>query len=199
MDDSVRSSRTAEAERAERVALDADVFVVSSYGWVAMCCAVLERDGRAVMVVRDLEPTVEAAPMVRCGVEVRGGDELGTCEYGSGKCVERGESETLEVDEGEEMELGLGLGLGLATSLCAFWIAVAKVTGRVVAWGVAKCVCLAGEETEASDESDGLEKDELWRCEGAKGVLVVVREALMSRVSAPGMERSNSEWVSMRS
>jgi hypothetical protein len=39
-------------------------------------------------MVRDLEPTVEAAPTVRCGVEVSGGDVLLTCVYGSGKWAE---------------------------------------------------------------------------------------------------------------
>lgn len=84
MEDSVRSSRTAEAERAERVALEAEVFVVSSYLCVDVPSVLEGRSGRAVMMVRDLEPTVEAGPVVRCGVDVSGGEVLLTCEYGSG-------------------------------------------------------------------------------------------------------------------
>ncbi len=79
MDDSVRSSRTADADRVDRVVLETEVFVVSSYRCETVPCALEGRTGRAVMVVRDLDPTVEAAPIVLCGVDVRGGEVLLTC------------------------------------------------------------------------------------------------------------------------
>lgn len=78
-------------------------------------------------------------------------------------------------------------------------MAAARVTGCLLACGVARCVCLAGEVNDTSEVSDGLEKDELCRLDAPSGVLVVVREALISRVSPPGMERSNSDCVSIRS
>lgn len=57
-------------------------------------------------MVRDLDPTVEAGPTVRCGVEVRGGEVLLTCEYGSGNWAEGGDSEMLDVDEDADMTFG---------------------------------------------------------------------------------------------
>lgn len=63
-------------------------------------------------MVRDLDPTVEAAPVVRCGVDVSGGEVLLTCAYGSGNFAECGESEMLEVEEDVDMALTFSSLLG---------------------------------------------------------------------------------------
>jgi hypothetical protein len=93
----------------------------------------------------------------------------------------------------EEAEMGWWCSWdGCVDALCT---AAARVTGSVVARGLSRRVCFAG--VDASEESDGLEKEELCLLDGARGVLEM--EALMSRVSPPGRERSNSDCSCMRS
>lgn len=69
----------------------------------------------------------------------------------------------LEAEEDVEIAVAFVSWTGASmVSWCAFWTAAANVSGRLLAYGVAaSCVCLAGDAMDTSEESDGLEKDEL--------------------------------------